>query len=89
MSDKQMEVFVVKYRQPKFGTENEFSDDVKTMMVATAGGRKDAEEACRKYHPGCKIDVVMTRLEELAGVEKVLNAKRLKKKQIKQKSNGR
>ena len=67
------EIFTVKYRLPVFGTEGrEFHPELHEFLVNTKGGRKDAEEACRKYHPGCKVELVMTRMETLCNLEGTL-----------------
>ena len=67
------EIFTVKYRLPVFGTEGrEFHPEMHEFMVSTRGGRKDAEAACKEYHPGCKIELVMTRMETLCNLEGVL-----------------
>lgn len=64
-----MEIFTVKYQIPKFGSENEYQDELKTMMVATGGGPNDAKAACKQHHPGCRVVAVISRVESLAGLE--------------------
>ena len=67
------EIFTVKYRLPVFGTEGrEFHPETHEFLVSTQGGKKDAEEACKKYHPGCKVELVMTRMETLCNLEGTL-----------------
>lgn len=64
-----MEIYTVKYQIPKFGSENEYQDELKTMMVSTEGGPNDAKAACKQYHPGCRVVAVISRMESLAGLE--------------------
>lgn len=56
-------IFEVRYQNPKFGTENhEFLPDVRTFTVSTTKGPMDAKEACLKYHPNCRVVIVLDKL---------------------------
>lgn len=64
MSKKQTKgewvVYNVRYQNAKFGTEGkEFLPEIRTFMVNTDKGPDDAREAFAKYHPGCRLIVVL------------------------------
>lgn len=69
------EIFHVTYRMPKFGTENEYQDETHLFMVSTPNGKKDAINACERFHKGCKVESVYTYMEILAGVDKIQASK--------------
>jgi len=87
MADSKFEIYWVTFQNPKFGSDGkEFDPQEWQIGVSTAGGKKDAEAACKQYHKGCKVVCVATRLEVAAGADKVLkkiNAEKDTKKKTK------
>ena len=68
------ETFLVVYQMPVFGTDGLYNKEIKRMLVSTQGGVSDAKAACTKYHPGCRIVVVLDRLSRSSDLEvKLIN----------------
>jgi len=68
--ESKWELFHIIYRTPKPGSDKEYNPEERMFKVLTAGGIDDAKEACKKYHPGCKIVKVMPHLYYLCEEEK-------------------
>lgn len=53
-------IYNIRYQTPKFGSEGkEFLPEIHTFMVSTDKGPGDAREAFTKYHPGCRLVVLL------------------------------
>ena len=73
------EIFHVKYRLPKFGTDNEFQDEPHLFIVSTKEGRNDAIKACKQFHKGCKVESVHSYIEVAEELDKIPTIKKEKK----------
>jgi hypothetical protein len=66
--DGKFKIYWLTFRMPVMGDENILGPETR-MAVSTQGGPKDAIEACRKYHRGCKIVCVQDRIQAAAGIK--------------------
>jgi len=73
------ETFLVAFQLPAFGTDGLFNKETKRMLVSTQGGRGDAKAACIKYHPGCRIVIILDQLSRSGGLEEELIQKAAEK----------